>query len=960
MRRLPLFAAFLIFATLESPLFAQASLAWRWQEKDQFYVEWKAHMLTARKTAGQEGNMDEEVSVVYRVTVLKQLPDRGVELEAFVESVQAKTVPARVDPRLLEGETLRAAFDSHMNITRLDGVDALMQKRFGAGALPPHAKFVRMDMEDLCRSLFQDAFVPLPGRAVTAGEQWEQQTIRTLAPIGTHVLKKTFATDAKEPGRVVVTGASTLTPFAEGAFGLPYKVADPELKSADYRGFYLFDAAAGRLKQGETLLRTRVSATMVGDGVKLPGDATQEHTTTVRFFESNPLAVAGSSLSPGTAGLDKEVINSVGMKLVLIPAGRFMMGALPTEEGRLQDETYCDVQISRPFYLGAYEVTRGQFRRFVEATGYQTDAEKSATGAMGYNEQTGQFEASRLYSWRNTGYPQADDHPVVNVSWEDAKAFCEWLSRTEGKTYRLPSEAEWEYACRAGTTTRYWSGDREEDLLAVDNVADAALKRKFPSIDAARGEDGDLFTVPVGKRRANPWGLFDMHGNVTEWCADLYGATLTGGRDPDGPPNGSQRVQRGGSWSDGPRDCRAARRPSRPPHSCNSSTGFRVVLLTPAPALAAAPPPARGILTGQDARRAEELHRQAEEFAAAGRFAEALVPAREEAALRAKVQGDKNWQAADAARTVTTLEKLNALPEADRAAFLALPAQLNEAVRLSGVGRQADAQAVFEQVLATRERLLGPDHPANGKLYDQLALASSVAGKHVEAASLARRALEIFRRALGEEHPATGQAYHNLAGHLVSQGKLADAEPLFRRGLAINLAVLGEDDVNTARSYDSLGTCLNDLGKPVEAQPMHEKALAVFRQRLGDDDAHTIQCRHHLAINRLSLNRPADAEVLLRSALESQRRTSGEDNFMTAVNYSNLATSLLRQGKHAEAEPALRRSAEIRARVLGESHPETLQAYGCLGTYLKSQGKTEEGDRILRSVEELRRRSQGG
>ncbi|HYT89237.1 MAG TPA: hypothetical protein VEL76_11075, partial [Gemmataceae bacterium] len=325
MRQLPLFAAFVVFAALESSLFAQAPLAWRWQEKDQCYVEWKTHILTSRKTAGREGDMDEEVAVVYRVTVLKQFPDRGVELEAAIESVKAKIVPARVDPRLLEGETLRAAFDSQMNLTRLDGVDALMEKRFGAGTLPPHAKFVRLDIEDLCRSLFQDAFVPLPGRRVAASEKWEQQTTRALAPIGTHVLKKTFAADGKEPARVTVTGASTLVPFKDGEFDLPYKVADPELKSADYRGSYLFDPAAGRLRQGETLLRTRVSATMVGAEVEVPGDATQEQTTTVRLLDTNPLA-AGQPSGGSAAGLDRVVTNSLGMKLVLIPPGRFTMG----------------------------------------------------------------------------------------------------------------------------------------------------------------------------------------------------------------------------------------------------------------------------------------------------------------------------------------------------------------------------------------------------------------------------------------------------------------------------------------------------------------------------------------------------------------------------------------------------------------------------------------------------------
>src|SRR5271166_6131459 len=152
-------------------------------------------------------------------------------------------------------------------------------------------------------------------------------------------------------------------------------------------------------------------------------------------------------------------------------------------------------------------------------------------------------------------------------------------------------------------------------MLAVANVADAALKRKGPPIEAARGEDGHLFTAPVGSYRPNAWGLYDMHGNVAEWCADLYGPTVEGGRDPDGPPHGSERVQRGGSWGDCPRDCRAARRPSRPPHVGNTNTGFRVALVSPAPGAASAAEdgPYKHLLTGEDARRSKELAAKARE-----------------------------------------------------------------------------------------------------------------------------------------------------------------------------------------------------------------------------------------------------------------------------------------------------------------------------------------------------------
>ena len=169
---------------------------------------------------------------------------------------------------------------------------------------------------------------------------------------------------------------------------------------------------------------------------------------------------------------------------------------------------------------------------------------------------------------------------MVNVSWNDAVAFCKWLSRKEGKTYRLPTEAEWEYACRAGTTTRYYSGDDPETLAKVGNVADATAKAKFPDWKyTIKANDGYVFTAPVGKFKPNAFGLYDMHGNAWQWCADWYGAdyyATSPADDPTGPDSGDVRVLRGGSWFDGPSVTRSAIRLGVIPGYGGSSTGFRV------------------------------------------------------------------------------------------------------------------------------------------------------------------------------------------------------------------------------------------------------------------------------------------------------------------------------------------------------------------------------------------------
>ena len=210
------------------------------------------------------------------------------------------------------------------------------------------------------------------------------------------------------------------------------------------------------------------------------------------------LAVATAQESKAAGG-KKQITNSIGMKLTLIPAGEFKMGSGESAEDTAAffNKTYGEdllkadffkdehpqhrVRITKPFYLGTYHVTRGQFRQFVADTGYKTDAEKGEKpGAFGWDPDKKKFDFNEKYSWRNAGFEQTDEHPVVNVSWNDAVAFCKWLSRKEGKTYRLPTEAEWEYACRAGTTTRYYSGDDPETLAKVGNVADATAKAKFP------------------------------------------------------------------------------------------------------------------------------------------------------------------------------------------------------------------------------------------------------------------------------------------------------------------------------------------------------------------------------------------------------------------------------------------------------------------------------------------------
>lgn len=295
------------------------------------------------------------------------------------------------------------------------------------------------------------------------------------------------------------------------------------------------------------------------------------------------------SLAFASAPQGREFTNSLGMKFVRVEPGSFLMGesntipenliapltypartelvkrfpkgdprkfVIPTEgfrRGDYDERPVHKVRISRPFYAGVFEVTNAQYERF----------DPSHRALRGKN-----------------GFSKADDEAVVFVSWEDAKAFCDWLSKKEGLPYRLPTEAEWEYAARAGTTTLFWTGE----------ALPSALLKNARSTDFREPED--KVSLAVGAAPANPWGLHDVLGNVEEWCQDWYGLySAREQTDPAGRADGDFRVIRGGSHGSDPYYLRSANRMGSLPETRHWIIGFRVVLGPPpsAPAPAAAP-----------------------------------------------------------------------------------------------------------------------------------------------------------------------------------------------------------------------------------------------------------------------------------------------------------------------------------------------------------------------------------
>lgn len=270
-------------------------------------------------------------------------------------------------------------------------------------------------------------------------------------------------------------------------------------------------------------------------------------------------------------------------EMVAIPAGRFLMGAAPGEEAREQlSEPFRHrslpqhaVNVAR-FYAGKFEITRGQYRVFAETTGRGSDGCFAWTGTV--------FEKDPAKDWRNPGFAQDDSHPAACVSWEDASAYALWLGRRTGRAYRLLTEAEWEYAARAETTTtRFW-GDDGDTACGHANGADLTTAAQVPGAaqwTVARCDDRHAHTAPVGRFRANAFGLHDMLGNVAEWTQDCWNGNYDGA-----PADGrawatgdcALRAVRGGAWDDSPVGVRAAYRVGSPTVIRVNTRGFRVAM----------------------------------------------------------------------------------------------------------------------------------------------------------------------------------------------------------------------------------------------------------------------------------------------------------------------------------------------------------------------------------------------
>jgi formylglycine-generating enzyme required for sulfatase activity len=278
--------------------------------------------------------------------------------------------------------------------------------------------------------------------------------------------------------------------------------------------------------------------------------------------------------------------------MVVLPQGEFMMGSRPDEVGHTSyEEPRHRVRFDTGFALSSTEITVGQFNAFVEATGYVTEAEQIGYASV-YNERSGRLSRRRGVSWRDgyAGSGTSDREPVVHVSWNDATAYANWLAQETGQLYRLPTEAEFEYAQRAGSESSYWWGEGPPDLVVENMTGDGDRSPHRGTWDVAfpNYDDGYWGPAPVGTFSPNEFLLFDMTGNVQEWVQDCWHDSYV-----RAPADGSawvnrgceRRVVRGGFWGGEPKIARSAHRTGLRADQRGSSLGFRVARdLLPRPA----------------------------------------------------------------------------------------------------------------------------------------------------------------------------------------------------------------------------------------------------------------------------------------------------------------------------------------------------------------------------------------
>ena len=580
-----------------------------------------------------EAQAAEAAAVAARDARLRQLNDqrRAAEPEWKPEAAPADGTPvddllARADAALAAGNLAREdgnALGLYLSVLETDpanaaaqagvaNVKAALRERIEAALLARRYEEAAAPMAVLAKLDPDDAQVQALRARVEAGHeigvmlaeaQRLQQAGRLLEPPGDNaaaVYAAVLARDPEEPAaqaglaKVETELVAQATAAAEAG---DYEASDRLLAEAarvrpgsgmvqnagtrivelrqdragELRDEALQAAEVGDVARAEQLLAQLERVSAQAQGI----DELRERIEQARLY---------GGFQPGQALTDSLAGGGSAPEMVVLPVGRFRMGSPADEPQRRKNEgPDHEIALARGFALARTEITVAQFRAFVQASGYRTSAERAGRSTI-YDERTGSMAERPGVDWRrdHAGRDAAANMPVVHVSWEDAKAYADWLSRETGESYRLPSEAEFEYALRAGNDTRYPWGDEAPVRVLANLTGDgdrSATRREWGDAFRDYG-DGFWGAAPVRSFEANPFGLHDLEGNVSEWVEDCWHDNYL--RAPkDGSawvnPGCTLRTIRGASWASAPDQARSAFRINAPAGTANARVGFRVV-----------------------------------------------------------------------------------------------------------------------------------------------------------------------------------------------------------------------------------------------------------------------------------------------------------------------------------------------------------------------------------------------
>ncbi|MHC4943322.1 MAG: tetratricopeptide repeat protein [Planctomycetota bacterium] len=612
--------------------------------------------------------------------------------------------------------------------------------------------------------------------------------------------------------------------------------------------------------------------------------------------------------NPDTGRL--EITEEMGLVFVLIPGGAFHMGSLPVSKENPVGKPYVDpdgelteyplnpVKLD-PFFLSKFEMTQGQWLRV-----------------------TGENLSWYCPGSKHTGFDTGADlrFPIESVNWYDCNKVLQRLDMV------LPREAQWEYACRAGTTTPWYTGSDPYSLEGYENIADGGSKKGYSK--AWKCEewlvDGHMATAPVGSFLPNPFGLHDMAGNVREWCRDRFGFYESEIIDGEGVRSRRETyfdskfpMLRGGSFRSISHFVRSAVRDGHFARNYSETIGLRPVMLIE-----------QDLSDGKPRTIPEEQK-------------EAIASLTEQAYCSFE---EKRFEEAEPLFRKVLERHIEILGEEH---LTSLFMQECLARVLKNLGRMDEAETHMRQVLECRTRQLGEKHYSTFTIMVFLSNLLRDAGDYSEAELLLRQVHEGYLRLFGENHNYTLDVSMRLSEVILRQGKFAQAKPLCRQVLELCVRKNGEEDRITILPRNQLARALLNLGRLDESERILEQNLEISKNLQGEEHVLTVSAMHILATVYLRQERLSEAKSLIEHVIEIRNRILGEEAANTIHSRSVLAEILRKQGELSGAEALIADVLEVSRRVLGEEKPDTIRYMRDLALVLMDQERMPEAEKLF-------------